>query len=385
MKFKLKTYEGFVNETLKREMKLPEEVLRISDLYRKAGKKLFVVGGAVRDFLQDKAPKDFDLATDATPDESLAILKPHFKTMEVGKAFGVVVATMKNGDQYEVATFRSDVGKGRRPDSVEFTTIEKDVLRRDLTINALFYDIQKKEIVDLVGGEEDIRNRRIRTVGNPRDRFEEDPLRKLRAIRFATRMGGELDAETYAALREDPSLQGVSPERIRDEFVKILATAHNLRDAINLLHDLKFFPYIFPNLKVETDEVVEKNLVATLALLVRNNDPNSVNRELNKLTYTREEVSAIVFLLKLQNLSQDNAYELKRMQERSSLRNDPKTVEEFASRVIPIEDAKAFASYEISTQGQDLESEGFTGVELGKKMKELETQKYIEHHKKYLL
>lgn len=109
---RFKNYDTFVNESVKREMKLPREVLEISELFQRANKKLFVVGGAVRDFLQNKAPKDFDLATDATPDESLAILKPRFKTMEVGKSFGVVIAVTPSGEEYEIATFRSDGAYG---------------------------------------------------------------------------------------------------------------------------------------------------------------------------------------------------------------------------------------------------------------------------------
>ena len=373
-------FNSYVNESLKQEMKLPADVLKISELFHEKEKKLYVVGGAVRDYLQDKAPKDFDLATDATPDESLEILRPYFKTMEVGRAFGVVVAiTRESPDGIEIATFRKDEGKGRRPDAVEFTSIENDVLRRDLTINALFYDIQSKEIVDLVGGIKDIRNKTIRTVGDPIERFDEDPLRKLRAIRFACRMGGKLDTKTLNALKSDPSLNGVSPERIRDEFMKILATAKSTAAAVSMLDKLDFLELVFPGLKLLVNDVVQGNPLATIALVLRENTPSDLFTVLNKLTYSRDEVSAITFLNKLQKLSVSNAYELKKVQERSSLRSDAKTVLDFCEKVMSERLAKAFSSYRISTTGGELERKGFSGEKLGEKLKEMETEKFKEH------
>jgi tRNA nucleotidyltransferase/poly(A) polymerase len=262
---------------------------------------------------------------------------------------------------------------------VEFTSIDKDVLRRDLTINALFYDIQKGEVVDLVGGMEDLKKNRIRTVGNPRDRFEEDPLRKLRAVRFMARMGAELDEDTYEALKADPSLEGVSPERIRDEFLKILTTAKDLQHAVNALEDLGFIPYIFPGLRVETDEVVKGDPISTIALMLYDNSFTEVNKKLNKLTWTKDEVSAISFLIRLGSLEEENAYEMKRIQERSSLKDDPETVERFALRIMPKKLAQAFASYKITTSGDELEAQGFEGRALGEKMKEIETEKFAKH------
>lgn len=373
----------FLKESVQKEMKLPREVLEISDLFQKADKKLFVVGGAVRDFLQNKTPKDFDLATDATPDESLAILKPRFKTMEVGKSFGVVVAITPLGEEFEIATFRQDLGKGRHPEGVEFTSIDKDVLRRDLTINALFYDIQKHEVVDLVGGIEDLKNNKIRTVGNPKDRFDEDPLRKLRAVRFMARMGAELDEDTHEALKFDPSLEGVSPERIRDEFLKILNTAKDLAHAVRSLEQLGFIPYIFPDLKVDTDSVIKGDPISTVALMLYKNPFSEVGKKLNKLTWSKDEVSAISFLIRLGALNKENAYEMKRIQERSSLRDDKVTVEKFASRIMSKKLAKAFASYKITTTGEELEKQGYEGRALGEKMKEIETEKFSEHLASY--
>ena len=205
--------ESFLTEgeiRLKFDIPLPKDIYKIKDVIKNAGYKLYVVGGAVRDALLGKTPKDFDLATDALPDTIQNLLKPFYKTLETGKSFGVI-NVITPSDEYEIATFRKDIGKGRKPDAVEFTTIDQDVLRRDLTINALFYDIDTSEVVDLVGGIEDLKNGVVRTVGSPEERFDEDRLRILRAIRFAARFGSDLDAATDAALKKDSNLNGVSP------------------------------------------------------------------------------------------------------------------------------------------------------------------------------
>ena len=210
----------------KLKLNIPSDIKKLHKLFKKNGKQLYVVGGAVRDAILGKSPKDFDLTTDAKPDEVLAIAKKGgFKTVEVGKQFGVVII-----GGHEIATFRKDIGKGRRPDSVDFTDIKGDVKRRDLTINALFYDIGKKQIVDLVGGIADLKKKKIRTVGKAEDRFDEDPLRKLRALRFAGSVGGRMEKETWKALKKNPNISGVSSERIRDEFLKGLKSAKSISE-----------------------------------------------------------------------------------------------------------------------------------------------------------
>lgn len=172
---------------------IPQSVKDLQQLFKASGKKLYVVGGAVRDFLTGDKPKDFDLSTDALPDEVLEIIGNKYKTNLQGKSFGVVVVYTDDQPMgMEIATFRSDIyddklGKTRNPD-VKFTTIDQDVLRRDLRINGLFYDLDKKEIVDLVGGISDINKGIIGMIGDPDLRIKEDPLRILRAIRMACRI-----------------------------------------------------------------------------------------------------------------------------------------------------------------------------------------------------
>ena len=197
--------EESINEN-KISLRVPGDIKGLYKLFKKNKKQLYIVGGAVRDAILGKSPKDFDLATDAKPDEVLKIAKKGgFKTYEVGKSFGVVVV-----GGHEIATFRKDIGKGRRPDAVDFSDIQGDVNRRDLTINSLFYDIGRNEVVDLTGGLKDLKAKIIKTVGNPKRRFDEDPLRKLRALRFQAVVGGKMDKDTQIALLKNPSLKGVS-------------------------------------------------------------------------------------------------------------------------------------------------------------------------------
>jgi poly(A) polymerase len=189
----IKKYKMFLESTKTMLDIIPQSVKDLHKLFAANGKKLYLVGGSVRDFLTGDKPKDFDLATDALPDEVLEILGGKFRTNLQGKAFGVVVVFTKDQPEgMEIATFREDIyddklGKTRNPD-VKFTSIENDVLRRDLRINGLFFDLDKNEIVDLVGGVNDIKNGIIGMIGDPDLRIKEDPLRILRAIRMACRL-----------------------------------------------------------------------------------------------------------------------------------------------------------------------------------------------------
>jgi len=177
-------------KVIQQEISIPKDVVEIAKAFHKAGKDLFVVGGVVRDFLQHKTPHDFDLVTNALPEETKKILKDWNVSDEQGANFGVLrIYTDDEPAGHEIATYRKDISKGRDnkgdDEKVEIGNhikIEDDVLRRDLTINALFYDINNKEIVDLVGGIEDIKNNIIRTVGVPSERFGEDRLKLLKMI-----------------------------------------------------------------------------------------------------------------------------------------------------------------------------------------------------------
>jgi len=269
----LKNYKIFLENKIyspEFESIIPEEILEISDIFKNAGKKLYIVGGCIRDFLQGKAPHDYDLVTDALPDESKVILKDWNVSDEQGKNFGVLrIYTKDEPLGHELAVFRKDISNGRDvkgdEEKVEIgkhITIEDDVNRRDLTFNALFYDIQSKEIVDLVGGIEDLKNGIVRSVGDPSKRFEEDKLRILRIFRFTARSGGKIEEETSKAIKDDNRLRGiskvdnVSQERIVEEFYKTMEYAIDNRkpqifiDYLNLLDEYNMFEEMFPNVEI---------------------------------------------------------------------------------------------------------------------------------------
>jgi hypothetical protein len=158
--------------------------------------------------------------------------------------------------------------------------------------------------------------------------------------------------------------------------VKTLGIAKSIRKAVDLLNDLGFFPYIFPDLKVNTDEVIEGSPIGTVALMLRENDPNKLKNTLIDYRYEAPEASAVTFLIRLQGLTPDNAFLMKKMQDRSSLKDDPETVREFARRFVSEKLADAFADYKVTTSGTELEEQGFKGEAIGKEMNRVETEKF---------
>jgi len=199
----------------------------------------------VRDILLGRKPKDYDVATDARPDRVAELFS---KSEHVGAHFGVVLVR-SNESEVEVATFRSDqsYSDGRRPDWVHFETdARQDVLRRDFTINALLLDPETNEVLDFVGGRDDLRRKIIRAIGDPRVRFSEDHLRMLRAVRFAARLGFTIEPQTLAAIQELRARIGqVSAERVRDELISIL-TEGGARRGFELLDDSGLLAEILP-------------------------------------------------------------------------------------------------------------------------------------------
>src|SRR5688572_30028855 len=201
-----------------------QDALAVVQRLRGAGHVAYFAGGCVRDLLLGLEPKDYDVATDAPPDRVRELFK---RTQAVGQAFGVILVRVGRS-QVEVATFRAE-GKyldGRRPSEVRFTTAEEDAKRRDFTINGLFLDPVTDEVIDYVGGQEDLKNNVLRAIGDPRVRFEEDYLRLLRAVRFVARFNMNLDPETAKAIRAGAAnLKAISPERVADELRLMLTPA----------------------------------------------------------------------------------------------------------------------------------------------------------------
>ncbi len=211
----------------------------------KAGHQALFAGGCVRDRLLGIAPKDYDIATSAKPDEAERLFP---RAIGVGKAFGVVKVRRK-GHEYEVATFRVDhaYSDGRRPEGVTFADARQDASRRDFTINALFQVPDTGEVIDYVGGREDIAARLLRCVGNPVERFQEDHLRLLRAVRFAEKLGFAIHKDTLQALRQcAPLINRVSVERIRDELTRILTESLKPGRALGVLRDTGLLKCVLP-------------------------------------------------------------------------------------------------------------------------------------------
>jgi len=211
-----------------------------------AGFAAFWVGGCVRDFLLGRPAQDYDIATDARPEDVERIFP---RTIPVGKKFGVIIV-MEGEEQFQVATFRAeaDYQDGRRPGVVTFANAEADAQRRDFTINGLFYDPDTQTIHDWVGGQADLAQRLIRTIGDPEERFAEDHLRLLRAIRFAARLDFQIAPETWQAVQQLASrISVISAERIRDELLKLFRPPHAARGLV-LLRDSGLLIHVFPEL-----------------------------------------------------------------------------------------------------------------------------------------
>jgi len=257
---------------------VPDKQRRFAvDVVRKlrgAGFQAYWAGGCVRDQLLGRTPKDYDVATDATP-EPIRGLFGRKRTLALGAAFGVITVLGPPGaGQIEVATFRRDAAysDGRHPDYVTFSTAEADAARRDFTINALFYDPLDDRVIDFVGGRQDLEARVLRAVGDPAERFRVDKLRLLRAVRFAATFAFELDAATEQAIRQMAAeIIVVSPERIAGEMQRILTDSRRSAGVRRLVQTglaAAILPEVVPH-----DEAQDRRLAQSLEILDRLEDP----------------------------------------------------------------------------------------------------------------
>lgn len=239
------------------------------------GHQALFAGGCVRDMVRGEAPVDYDIATDATPEQVQALFP---RTVAVGARFGVVVVVMA-GEEFEVATFRADAdySDGRHPDAVRFSDAREDALRRDFTINGLFYNPLSDQVIDYVGGRQDIAAGVVRAIGDPEARFAEDSLRMIRAVRFAARFKYRLDEGTEAAIRAHAAdVARVSAERIRDELVKIL-TGPNRGEGLELLRRTGLLAQVLPE----------------VAAMVGCQQPSEFHPEGDVFTHTRRALDAL--------------------------------------------------------------------------------------------
>ena len=293
-----------------------EFALEVAQKLRGAGFESLWAGGCVRDQLLGITPKDYDVATNATPDQ-IRDLFGHRRTLAIGAAFGVVtVLGPRSAGQIEVATFRTDATytDGRHPDAVHFTTAEHDAERRDFTINGLFYDPVADRVVDYVSGQRDLELRIIRAIGDPRLRLTEDKLRMLRAIRFAAAFNFEIEPATFVAIQSIAAeITTVSAERIGAEVRRMLLDQNRAR-ALTLLSESQLLPHVLPEVSALSGAAFNQTLqvaaalksptlsVALAALLANTSDPatcppHPASSPGRRLRYTNKEIERTAWLL----------------------------------------------------------------------------------------
>jgi len=390
----LKKYNEFILEkTMTANIPIPNDILKIAKLFRMAGKDIFVVGGAVRDFLQNKIPHDYDLVTNALPEESKRILKDWHVSDEQGKNFGVLrIYTDDEPLGYELATYRKDISFGRdtkgddqKVEIGNHITIADDVKRRDISMNALFYDINKKEIVDLVGGIDDINNKIIRAVGNPADRFREDRLRILRILRFAARTNSTIDKLTHDAILSDNRLrninakENVSQERILEEWNKTMEHAQKdksiMKRYISLLNKYNMWEQMFPGMEINKNIDIEyiKNPIIFLDLF---GDIKPKIKKLKELKFPDKLIKEMIFLQEY--LISDNVYNLAKLKKNYHI--DDSLILDWSKHMnFDMKFTKSFIKYcndGFIIDGLDLMEKGFKGAEIEKEKGRLENERF---------
>lgn len=281
-----------------------EAAIKVIRTLRKAGFEALFAGGCVRDMLLGRRPKDYDVATSAEPAEVTARFR---HTIKVGARFGVIIV-MWEGQQVEVATFRSDMTyvDGRRPSQVEFTDAKQDALRRDFTVNGMFYDPIRRTVVDYVRGQRDLQGRVIRAIGPAQERLSEDYLRMLRAIRFSTRLGFAIAPATYAAIRHNAEHIGqISGERIAIELEGILVGSDRAR-GLDMLNHTGLAQHIFPEMIPEQHQAATQVLgqlgktidyPLALAAWFVGCDTDRALQAIRRLKLSRQQTKHIKFLL----------------------------------------------------------------------------------------
>jgi tRNA nucleotidyltransferase/poly(A) polymerase len=368
---------------------IPQSVKDLHKLFKASGKKLYLVGGAVRDFLTGDTPKDFDLATDALPDEVLGIIDDKYRTNLQGKAFGVVVAYTKDQPEgMEIATFREDTSKGRNPEVKLGVTIEQDVKRRDISFNGLFFDLDTNEIVDLVGGQQDLKDGVTRMIGDPTERFEEDSLRILRAFRFASRYGHPLHKDTENAIEKRNQLENIDPEsgemkrisqeRVIEEMKKAWKQAKDYNHYLSFFTKFDMWDQVFPGVEINTDLVNSKDFVVVFTNLFKNVDTNRLETKLvQEFRIELDIAKKIVFLLELSKMKVEDVLDIFRKRQQCAI-TDATILEWLRVSNNQNDMLVKFVEYKPTTSSQELMTLGFKGRDLGIKIKELEIEKFKE-------
>ncbi len=287
-----------------------EPAVRIVRRLRDAGHEALLAGGCVRDLLLGRQPKDYDVVTDARPERVCELFR---RTRRVGAQFGVVLVRSR-GVWIEVATFRSDgeYADGRHPSSVRFGDARADALRRDFTINGMFLDPLAGEVIDYVGGREDLRRRLVRAIGDPTRRFAEDHLRMLRAVRFAVVLGFDIEPATLAAIRAHAGrLRRIAAERIREELERMFSHPARAR-ALDLLRETGLLLVLWPDARWNAGQIdaarqrlaalpAGASFCAAFAMLLADRGLAEVERICRSLAMSNEQTARIRWLIEHQH------------------------------------------------------------------------------------
>ena len=299
------------------------------------------------------------------------------------------VYTKDEPEGYEIASYRRDISGGRDTkgddQKVEMggdVTIEDDCNRRDLTMNALFYDIKNKQIVDLVGGVEDIKKGIVRAVGDASQRFIEDRLRICRIFRFAARTGGEIDSKTDQAIKNDNRLKGVGPkddvsqERIWEEMKKAFKQAKNYNYYLNFFTKFQMWDEVFPGANINTNLVESKDFVVVIANLFKNESTLGLADKLaQEYKIELELATKVTLLISLLNFKVEDVFDIYKKRQQCAI-TDATILEWLKVETIDTNELIKFVEYKPSVSAQELISQGFKGKSLGDEIKRLEIEKF---------
>lgn len=353
---------------------IPTYIQKISNEFESNGFKLYLVGGCVRDAVLGKTPKDYDLTTDALPNKIVEMLsKFGWRINFQGVKFGVI-ALFGRGlprEGIEIATFRSDLTSGRNPEVKMGVSISDDVLRRDISFNGLFYNIQKEEIVDLTGGIDDLNNKIIRMIGDPFKRIEEDRLRILRVCRFSATLGFDIDKDTKEAIKQS-DLSGVSRERIWDEFSK--ASKH-FDKFLEIMVELKVINKCFDNVVLDTTIIKSDNYLIYLAHLFRKNSPKDISSILVRNKLDRDKSNRIAFLISFLHFNENNIYSIWNNYRKFNIYE--KTILEWCGLNGLEELGLKFIKFKPVHDSKELMDLGFTGKKLGDEITKIEIENFL--------
>lgn len=370
---------------------IPKSVFELNTLFKKKGFELFVVGGSVRDFSMGKIPKDFDLSTNAMSDQIIKMIEGKYKYEIHGKGYLVVVVRTEDTPLgFEIATFRSDIYDGklgitRNPDVV-FSDIDGDCDRRDLTFNAMYYDIEKDIIIDKKNGLQDIKDGICRFVGDPLLRIMEDPQRMVRIIRFASRFSFKIDPEVLGLITENIwRLDIITRDRITKEFVAMFVdgTPKTFAYGMRLMHQCGIFEYLFKQFLIDTSVISSKYMEVHFAhMLLGVDDPTLFHHMVETLKFKKTFVRKVLFIKKFKDFDRENVLNIFKKKRADDVDNG--MLEDF----IHILDSNrpellAFLDFKPTVKSDALMKRGFLGAELGAEQQRLEVENFCKIIEKY--